>query len=69
MPMSKVLNNERGVAIVIALFSMTFLMVIAVNLAYDTQVENVVAAQRVNRIKAYYAAKSGVEISLFRIML
>lgn len=67
--MRKALNNERGVAIIIALFSMMLLLVIATDLAYDTNVEFVVASQRVNRIKAYYAAKSGVEISLFRIML
>ena len=45
---------------------MTF---IAIEVSYDTSVDYVVAAQQVNRIKAYYAAKSGVELSLLRIML
>ena len=67
--MRKILGNEKGVAILIALFAMIFLLVLATEVSYDTNVEYVVAAQKVNRIKAYYAAKSGVELSLFRIML
>ena len=67
--MRQILNNERGVAILVALFAMIFLLVIATEVSYDTNVEYVVAAQKVNRLKAYYAAKSGVELSLFRIML
>src|SRR5690606_34841569 len=36
---------------------------------YETQVEYVVNGQAVNRLKAYYAARSGVELSLLRIKI
>lgn len=48
---------------------MTLMTFIALEVSYDTSVDYVVAAQEVNRIKAYYAAKSGVELSLLRVML
>ncbi len=66
---SKVLRSERGVALLIAMFAMMLLTFIAIEVSYDTTVDYVVASQQVNRIKAHYAAKAGVEISLLRIML
>jgi general secretion pathway protein K len=63
------LKNERGVALLIAMFAMMLLTFIAIEVSYDTTVDYVVAAQQVNRIKAHYAAKAGVDISLLRIML
>lgn len=63
------LRSQKGVALLIALFAFSLLSFIAIEVAYDTSVEHVVSSQQVNRIKAYYAAKSGVEISLLRIML
>lgn len=63
------LKSEKGVALLITLFAMTLLTFIALEVSYDTSVDYVVASQQVNRIRAYYAAKSGVEISLLRIML
>src|ERR1035437_6935027 len=63
------LKSEKGVALLIALFAMTLMTFIAVEVSYDTSVDYVVAAQQVNRVRAYYAAKSGIEISLLRIML
>ncbi len=53
----------------IALFAMMLLTFIAIEVSYDTTVDYVVASQQVNRIKAHYAAKSGIDISLLRIML
>lgn len=64
---SKILRSESGVALLLSLFAMTLLTFIAVEVSYDTSVDYVVAAQQVNRIKAYYAAKSAVELSLLRI--
>src|SRR5262249_3710668 len=61
--------NQKGMALLIALFAMTLMTFIAVEVSYDTSVDYVVAAQAVNRIRAYYAAKSGVELSLLRIMI
>lgn len=62
-------KSERGAAILLAVFSLAMLIYIAVQVSYDTQVEYVAAVQSVNRLKAYYAAKAGVELSLLRISL
>lgn len=69
MKCKQVLNNEKGVALLIAMFAMMLLTFIAIEVSYDTTVDYVVASQQVNRIKAHYAAKAGVDISLLRIML
>lgn len=66
---TKLLRTEKGVALLIALFAMTLMTFIAVEVSYDTSVDYIVASQQVNRVRAYYAAKSGVELSLLRIML
>lgn len=63
------LQNERGVAMLLAIFAMVISLVIATEVAYETQVDYVSASNAVNRVKAYYAAKAGVELSLFRILL
>lgn len=63
------LNNERGVAFLIAIFAMVLTIMIATEVAYETQVEYVSSSQSINRVKAYYAAKAGVELSLFRLLL
>jgi len=63
------LRNQRGVAMLMAVFAMVLTIVIATEVSYETQVEFVSSAQSLNRIKAYYAAKAGVELSLFRIHL
>jgi general secretion pathway protein K len=61
--------NERGVAILMALTAMILMLVLALSVSYDTQVEYQVAAQKVNRLKAHYAARAGVEIGLYRILV
>lgn len=63
------LSNNRGVALLMAMFSMMILIFIAVEVSYDTNVEYVLASQQVNRLKAYYAAKGGLELSLLRIQI
>ncbi len=68
-PLSAPLKSQSGVALMIALFAMMLLTFIAIEVSYDTTVDYVVAAQQVNRIKAHYAAKSGIELSLLRVML
>lgn len=54
---------------ILAIFAMVLSVVIATEVSYETQVEYISSAQAVNRLKAYYAAKSGVELSLFRVLL
>lgn len=63
------LKNRRGVAILVALFAIMLLSFVATEVTYDTSVEYVIARQQVNRLKAYYAARAGVEISLLRILI
>ncbi len=58
------LKAERGIAMLIALFALTLMIFIATEVSYDTSVEYIVASQQVQRIKAYYAAKAGLEMSL-----
>jgi len=61
--------NNRGVAMITAIAAMTLMTYLAVEVMYDTQVEYIVHSQNLNRIKAYYAARSGLEISLLRIKM
>lgn len=63
------LKNNRGVAMLLAIFSLILMISIAVEVSYDSSIEYLVAAQQVNRLKAYYNAKAGVDISLLRILL
>lgn len=51
----------------IALFTVTILMVMAMEIVHQSSVEYIISSQQVNQVKAYYAAKSGVEISLLRL--
>jgi len=50
-----------------ALFATMVLMVVATEVMYQTTVEAKVSSQAVNQVKAYYAAKSAVELGLFRV--
>lgn len=65
----RILKSESGIAMLIALFAMTLMLFIATEVNYDTAVEYNEASQQVQRIKAYYAAKAGMELSLLRIQL
>jgi general secretion pathway protein K len=62
-------KNQKGIAILVVMFAIMILIFIATEVSYDTSVEYVVARQQVNRLKAYYAAKAGVEISLLRVLI
>lgn len=63
------LNNKRGVALMVAIACLMLIMYFAVEVSYDSNVEYIVNSQGLNRIKAYYAAKSGVQLSLLRIKI
>lgn len=65
----KVVRNQKGVALLLATFSLTLMLYLAMETQYDTQVEYTVNNAAVNQLKAYYAAKSGVELSLLRIKI
>ena len=63
------LRNNRGVALLIAMFSMMLMLFIAVEVSYDANIEYISTSQQVNKIRAHYAAKAGMELSLLRINL
>lgn len=62
-------KNQRGMALVLAVFTVVLITYLVVELTYETNVEYVVNANAVNRLKAYYAARSGMELSLLRVKL
>jgi general secretion pathway protein K len=61
------LKNEKGVAIILAIFTVTLILYLVTEVTYETSVEYGIHAQSVSKLKAYYAAKSGVQLSLLRI--
>ncbi|MNJ98553.1 General secretion pathway protein K [compost metagenome] len=61
------LNNRRGIALLMATASIMLISYFAMELSYDTNIEYEVNAKSLNRLKAYYAAKSGMQLSLLRI--
>lgn len=63
------LSSPMGSALLIALFSVSFMIIIATELMYETSVEFVMSTKAVDEVKAYYAARAGVEISLLRIQI
>ena len=62
-------RNQKGMALLMALTAILLMTFIAMEVSYDTNVEYIVASQQVNRLKAYYAARAGVEISLLRVLI
>lgn len=65
----KIFKSQRGVALLMAIFCVMIMAFLAVEITYDTSVEYVLSSKEYGRIKAYEAARSGVELSLLRIQL
>jgi general secretion pathway protein K len=63
----KPLKNQRGMALMLAIACMVMITFIAMEVIYDSRVEYDVNSQTLNRLKAFYAAKSGMQLSLLRI--
>lgn len=63
------LKKNKGVALIMAMAALMLILYLAMEVTYDTNVEYVVNSQHLNRIKAYYAARSGMELSLLRIKI
>lgn len=62
-------KNQKGIAILMAVFSMMLMSVIAIEISNLTTVEYLVSSQSLNQVRAHYAAKSGVKFSLLRIKM
>lgn len=67
--MTRPLRNRAGVALVVAIAAVALITYLAMEVMYDTTVEYTVNSQALNRLKAYYAARSGLEISLLRLKI
>ncbi len=67
--LNRPINNRRGIAIITAIAALTLMTYLAMEVMYDTHVEYLVNAQQINRIKAYYAARSGIDVSLLRLKM
>lgn len=62
-------KNQKGIALLLAMFTVVIITYLVSEILYETNVEYVVNSTAINRVKAYYAAKSGYELSLLRIKL
>lgn len=67
--LTKPVSNRRGMALMIVTACIMFIMYFAMELIAESRIEYEVNAQGLNRIKAYYAAKSGLQLSLLRIKI
>jgi general secretion pathway protein K len=63
------MKNERGVALLLAMFTVVLITFIVTEILYETNVEYIVNSSAINRVKAYYAARSGYQMSLLRVKL
>jgi general secretion pathway protein K len=61
------MRNERGVALIITLFSIMVMTFLAFEISYNARVEMAVGASNLDRLRAYYLAKSGVQLSILRL--
>lgn len=63
------LKDQKGVAILMAVFSMMLMSIIAIEISNLTTIEYLVSSQSLNQVRAHYAAKAGVKFSLLRIKM
>lgn len=60
-------SKKKGIALILAMMSLMFMVYIATEVTRDSSIEYIVNSQELNRIKAYYAARNGLQIALLRI--
>jgi general secretion pathway protein K len=60
-------KSQRGIAILITLFSIMIMTFLALEIAYNSQVEYAVSSSQLDQLRAYYLAKTGIQFSLLRI--
>lgn len=64
-----ILKNQKGSALLMAIFASLFLMFLATSISNLTVSEYLISSQELKRVQAYYAAEGCMEISLFRIKI
>ncbi len=62
-------SQQKGMALILALFTVLIVAFLATEITKETVLEYQISNSEIKRIRAYYAAKSGVDISLLRIQL
>lgn len=60
-------SKKRGIALLLAMMSLMFMVYIATEVTRDSAVEYIVNSQELSRLKAYYAARNGMQMALLRI--
>lgn len=60
-------KDERGAALMIALFFFTIVGFVVTQLSTETLTESVLASREMKKLKATYSAKAGLEMALLRI--
>lgn len=63
------IRSTNGISMMVAISALMVIMYIAMEITYDSTVDYTVNSQNFNRIKAYYAAKSGIDLALLRIKI
>ncbi len=66
--MNKLFKKKRGIVLMVVLTTITVLIVIVQQIAFDTQVEYKNGVSHYHSLRAYHAAKSGVELALLKIL-
>lgn len=62
-------SRRSGIALIMAMTALMFLVYIASEVTRDSAVEYIVNSQELNRIKSYYAARNGMQIALLRVKI
>ncbi len=62
-------NPNKGIALILAITSLMFMVYIASEVVRDSSVEYIVNSQELTRLKSYYAARNGMQIALLRIKI
>ncbi len=69
MPRHKIQSDNQGVALLTALFAVIIISYLSVEISYEAGIEYRLAKNKIDEIKASYAAKSGAELSLLRVAI
>ena len=65
--MVSLVGNQRGLVLVMVLSAMMFMVLVAQETVFSTQVDRRAVAHGLHDLRAYYAARSGLEVGLLRV--
>ena len=60
-------NRQKGMALIMVLSTIVFIILIVQETVFDTQIEYRSAVSELNSLIAYHAAKSGMEVNILRV--